>query len=204
MQVTQIATRKGLALVVDPKVRPELVRDASVPLNPSDRLAGSWLARETQSWQLRIGEKTPSKILSAAAGSVAEASRLLTIFHPHPESEIHVLGGVDDGPNMHEDEPMPGRNIHWYEGESREILAWMIAEEGYWESFDFIHLTGASSASALLGDACQAWSLLKPGGTMMIEANLISNPGLAAFRAVYQEGWLSISEDSERIFVRRR
>ncbi len=204
MQVTQIATRKGLALVVDPKIRPELVRDASVPLNPSDRLAGSWLARETQSWQLRIGEKTPSKILSAAAGSVAEASRLLTIFHPHPESEIHVLGGVDGGPNMHEDEPMPGRNIHWYEGESREILAWMIAEEGYWESFDFIHLTGASSGPALLGDACQAWSLLRPGGTMMIEANLISNPGLAAFRAVYQDGWLSISEDSERIFVRRR
>ena len=151
------------------------------------------------------------KVLTTAAGNGADLDGLLNELFPHEGSEIHAIG-LDDGntvaeeitsfPAMDQNGPHE-RQFHWYDGEAREILAWMIAGDGFWESFDFIHLAGTGNAPELLADACQAWSLLKPQGLLMIEANRISEPGLAAFRSVYQERWMMISEESMRILVRK-
>jgi hypothetical protein len=77
--------------------------------------------------------------------------------------------------------------LHLYEGTSREALAWMIAGEGFWESFDFIHLNGAEDPSEMLSDACQAWNLLKPGGVLALSAGDREKPGVEAFLTVYGE-----------------
>ena len=47
--------------------------------------------------------------------------------------------------------------------------SWMIAGEGFWESFDFIHLSGSDDEAQMLADACQAWMLLKHGGILVMD-----------------------------------
>ena len=204
MKVVPITTKKGLALVVDPAGRPELLPGGHLSFKPGGKLVGTWMVHDIPSWQLRIGDpKRPMRILTTAAGNIPDAKRLLEIFFPHADSEIHALGTGDGGAEASPANPVQGGRVHWYDGEAREILAWMIAGDGFWESFDFIHLAGAKNAPELLADACQVWSLLKPKGLLMIEATRISEPGLAAFRSVYQEQWMMISEESMRILVRK-
>ena len=45
----------------------------------------------------------------------------------------------------------------------------MIAEDGYWESFDFIYVDGSHLAMDVLIDGVLAWPLLKPGGVMVFD-----------------------------------
>jgi predicted O-methyltransferase YrrM len=61
------------------------------------------------------------------------------------------------------------KQIYLYEGLSVEVLAWMIAGEGYWESFDFVYIDGSHLAANVLSDAVMAWPLLKVGGVLAFD-----------------------------------
>lgn len=204
MQVTQVPTAKGLALVVDPKIRPELAQEELLFSTYGHRLSSPWLDQDLASWRLRLGSKQPSRMLTTAVADIAEASALLNLFFPHPASEIHAVAMANGQPEAPDGSRSTSGKIHWYDGEAREVLAWMIAGEGFWEGFDFIHLAGSVDGPAFLGDACQAWSLLKPGGLMMLEADLASAAALDAFSGTFQVSWTEVVKEKERLLVRKR
>ncbi len=56
--------------------------------------------------------------------------------------------------------------VHLFEGEAVEVLAWLIAGDGWWESFDRVQVGDCGGVAERLAAACQAWSLLKGGGTL--------------------------------------
>lgn len=198
MQVTSIPTRKGLAIVVDPQRRPEMI-----PKTAGERLQryrttkpGGWFARNFCAWSILLHESSrPVRVLEIGAWDGVSLNLMLDVLFPHPESEAHgvdLYQGVSgvEAKALFESNAAAGGHasrLHLYEGTGREILAWMIAGEGYWESFDFIHLDRASDAAELLADACQAWALLKPGGVMVLEIEESSAAGVTAFRSVFED-----------------
>jgi uncharacterized HAD superfamily protein/hypoxanthine phosphoribosyltransferase len=196
MQVTRIPTRKGLALVADPSRRP--VRVPGTPVEAASKYVGGggsgWFPEDWLAWSVLFGTgDKPVRVLETGAGSGAGASLMLDLLFTHLESEAHCIDLYDGeagaaaraafesnaGAGGH------GGRLHLYEGLSREVLAWMIAEEGYWESFDFIRLGGSASGPGLLADACQAWALLKPGGVMVFD-------GRTGGRAAAGEAFLGV------------
>ena len=59
-----------------------------------------------------------------------------------------------------------GERVYRYLGNHAEILGWMAATDGFWESFDFIHITCLERRADTLLAACGSWCLLSPGGVM--------------------------------------
>lgn len=97
------------------------------------------------------------------------------------------------------------QRLHLYEGLSREVLAWMISGDGYWQSFDFVHLAAPAGGPELLADACQAWDLLKPGGVMVFCQCRVKEDtrlGVEAFLTVFGSRLERVLED-ERLVVRK-
>jgi hypothetical protein len=191
-----IPTRKGQALVADPSRRS--VRVPGTPVEAASKYVGGggsgWFPEDWLAWSVLFGRgDKPVRVLETGAGSGAGACLMLDLLFTHLESEAHCIDLYDGeagaaaraafesnaGAGGH------GGRLHLYEGLSREVLAWMIAEEGYWESFDFIRLGGSASGPGLLADACQAWALLKPGGVMVFD-------GRTGERAAAGEAFLGV------------
>lgn len=108
---------------------------------------------------------------------------MLDLFFPNPESSVHAVESfLPDSTRPDLDEKSRDvfannvqrgsreQQIRLYEGVSAEVLAWMIKEEGYWESFDFIYVEGCHRAKEVLMDAVMSWNLLKVGGVMLFDA----------------------------------
>lgn len=190
MWVIRIHTRAGLAIVVDPGQRPELV----TAFRNRDEAGAGWFAAEFAAWSVMFHQPWDKfKVLETGASDGTSAVLMLDELFSHPESEVHCIDLYEGEEGNRRREAMldhsgKGRHagrLHQYEGITREILAWMIAGEGFWESFDFIHLAGTEDAADLLADACQAWSLLKPGGTLVLDSNPRARAGIDAFLSVY-------------------
>ncbi len=151
------------------------------------------------------------KVLHGGAGDGRHTRLLLDLIFVQPASEVHAIGCYDgpDGERLREafeeNERVGGGEgrVHLYEGESREILAWMIAGEGYWESFDFIVLDGRPGGPELLADICQAWSHLKPGGVLDVAKSGPDCPVAQALLRVFS-GRLDTVIESERLAVVKR
>jgi hypothetical protein len=176
MQVLRIPTEKGMALVVD-AVR---CQDLSAAL----RIHGNAIAEDAASpwtpeeWLLRLvlfhQREKAIRFLQTGACDGSFVNLLLERMFAHLGSEVHVVECYDGDEGekrragFEENACGGGREgrIHLYEGETREVLAWMIAGDGYWEGFDFILVGDALDGPALLTDLCQAWILLKPGGIL--------------------------------------
>jgi hypothetical protein len=176
MIVTRIPTRKGLAIVADPARQQEKLAAMEHERAALYEGAGGWWENDLVAWRVFFGSgAAPVKALEIGAGTGASANLLLDRLFTHECSEVHCIDlyegetgrairqvfEVNAGKRGH-----AGR-LHLYEGMSREILAWMIVEEGYWQSFEFIHLAALGEAWEVLSDACQAWELLKIGGVMV-------------------------------------
>lgn len=56
------------------------------------------------------------------------------------------------------------------DGTATEILAWLMTQEDRWEKVDAVILHPPGRAGDFLTEACMAWSLLRPGGAMVIQA----------------------------------
>jgi hypothetical protein len=98
--------------------------------------------------------------------------------------------------------------LHLYDGEVVEILAWMISTDGYWESFDFVHFKPVREPLAALTAACQAWPLVKPGGTMVVDFagrwSLGPHPGLAGIAAFARAAGGESTGIGSRLIVLRK
>ena len=141
-----------------------------------------WYLDELRRWRRFYGSTEPRKILEIGAFDGASANLMLEVLFPHPDSELHCIDSfapdettpqVDETTRelFIENAAIGGHvaQIHLNEGLSVEVLAWMIAEDGYWESFDFIYVDGSHFAMDVLTDAVLAWPLLKPVGVMIFD-----------------------------------
>jgi hypothetical protein len=95
LHVTRIPTRKGLALVVDPTRRPELIK--STAKTQASRYDGQdtsgWFASDFLAWWVLLGESgRPCRILETGAADGVSANLMLDELFVHPESEVY---GID-------------------------------------------------------------------------------------------------------------
>ena len=174
-----------------------------------------WFEDDNEDWRRWFAVEQPVRALEIGSQNGVSANLMLKTLFTHRESEVHCIETFDTLPEQGENlraEFMRNakshgheRQIELYEGTSVEILAWMIAGEGYWESFDFIYHAGAETAASLLADACQAWNLLKPGGVMVFSgagggASSQVRATLDAFLAAYADR-LQLLRDARSVIV---
>lgn len=137
----------------------------------SPRKTTRWFEDESGDWKqmFRCNRRVRAMEVGVADGTSGE--HLLNMLFPHPRSELHVVN-TDESPGAeyafmtHMMQAGHAERIQLYNGTAAEILAWMISEEGFWESFDFIHHTG-ETAEDLLVASNQSWYLLRQGGLMV-------------------------------------
>lgn len=185
---------------------------------PSNRYEGlkqwGWYLDDLKGWKELLGRDEPVKVLEIGAFDGVSANLMLDLLFPHPESEIHCVDPYLPDPTTPQVSSTTRdvflRNIETgghegriflYEGLSAEVLAWMIAGEGFWESFDFIYVDGSHVPAAALTDAVMGWYLLKPGGILGFDDYELKseqqkwrrpNVGIDAFAAAFHPGldWL--------------
>ncbi len=153
---------------------------------PWDKYTGAkqwgWYLDDLPALQSLLHSTEPVKALEIGAFDGVSANLMLDLLFPHPQSEVHVIDPWLPDPTTPElGEETRARfesncrtggheaQIRVYEGLSAEVLAWMIAEEGYWESFDFIYVDGSHLAPDVFLDAALSWNLLKPGGLIAFD-----------------------------------
>lgn len=152
----------------------------------------SWYHKELERWKQLFSTDLPVKVLQIGIGDSLRLHHMLEEIFINPLSEIHGIEDLEceSGEISRRRFGIPAEQshhaarLHLYEGMSCEVLAWMIAGDGFWESFDFIHLNNKGDAGTMLTDACQAWHLLKSGGLLVFGEN--ANPkGMEAFLSVF-------------------
>ncbi|MEK7954212.1 hypothetical protein [Luteolibacter soli] len=137
-----------------------------------------WFREDLERWEIWFASEEPVRALEIGASDGVSANVMLDILFTHPASEVHCVElhnpanelSVQTREAFVENltRRQDGRGIELYHGNFAEVLAWMIASDDYWESFDFIHLAACENPPhELLSAACQGWSLLKPGGVMV-------------------------------------
>jgi hypothetical protein len=136
----------------------------------------AWFIDDAERWIRWFSSREPAKILHVCGGDGLEVNVLLDAVFPHPESSAHVVTDLppeSEGSTLVVNPFKSGRmkQLHLYEGLVIECLAWMIAEEGFWESFDFILLTCAKRDRDVLTHLCLASHLLRPGGILVIQSD---------------------------------
>jgi hypothetical protein len=212
MHVVEIPTRKGLALVFDPARRTDLITNQVKQLLARYESEGAtgWFTKEELAWKILFGSGSePAKVLEIGSQDGLSANLMLDLLFVHPESEVHCIQERDEVTDLSVRFDANLRRgghaaqLSLYEGLSREVLAWMIAGEGFWQSFDFIHLHASERPSDLLADACQAWELLKSGGVMIFGAPASAQAGRSAFLSVYSP-LLEIILEGERLAIRKK
>jgi predicted O-methyltransferase YrrM len=173
--VRRLLTEKGLAVVTDLARRPELVEPGGAELAArfGGDPAGGWFVEDFERWKLWFEKPEPARLLEIGPSDGVSTCLLLEVLFPHPASEIHSVDLPDAGGETRTERFE--RNVatagiaeraHRYEGDHSEVLGWMAAGEGFWESFDFIHITGGLSRKEVMIAACGSWCLLKAGGVM--------------------------------------
>jgi predicted O-methyltransferase YrrM len=128
----------------------------------------------------RSGERV--KALEIGAFDGVSANSMLDLLFLHPESEVHTMDPYRPDPTTPEVSEQTralfeencrrggnGERIHLYKGISAEVLAWMAATEGFWESFDFAFIDGSHLCADVFIDAAMTWHLLKPGAIMVFD-----------------------------------
>ncbi|MES2476502.1 MAG: hypothetical protein V4640_12035 [Verrucomicrobiota bacterium] len=148
-----------------------------------------WFLEDYGRWQEQFGMEGAAMVLEIGATDGVNTNAMLDLLFPHPHSEVHAIRSVvaDAGEDFFETNAAAGGHegqVSLYQGEAVEILAWMISTEGFWESFDFMHVRPSREPLTALTTACQAWALLKPGGTMVVDfsgrASLGEHPALGS------------------------
>lgn len=138
-----------------------------------------WYLPDAQQWIRHFRSDTPVKALEIGAFDGVSAALMLDVLFPHPVSEVHAVDPYLPDPTTPQVSAQTrelflrnrltgghGERMKLYEGLSAEVLAWMTATEGYWESFDFIYVDGSHMAKDVFIDAAMSWNLLKPGGVI--------------------------------------
>ena len=143
-----------------------------------------------QIWLEHVASRDRVRVLEIGAFDGVSANLMLDCVFPHPESEVHTIDAFLPDPTTPEANATTrerflenckrgghGDRIKLYEGLSIEVLAWMIADEGYWESFDVVFIDGSHFAKDVITDAVQSWALLKTGGLLIFDDYLWETNG---------------------------
>jgi predicted O-methyltransferase YrrM len=139
-----------------------------------------WYQRGFHLWKRSFFSSGPKKVLEIGSGAGVSTCVLLDGIFPHPGSEVYCVDplseegeGGDEGQDLEDlfwknvERGGHSERVELFRGISGAVLAWMIAGEGYWESFDVIRVDGSPLARDVLADACKCFDLLKPGGRMI-------------------------------------
>jgi predicted O-methyltransferase YrrM len=157
--------------------------------NEGRKLAEKYVGLKEWGWYFGLGEwrelfYSDKKVRALEVGAFDGVSVNMMLDHlfVHPESEVICIDPFLPDPttpqvceqtktDFYENRKRGGHEeqIEIFEGLSVEVLAWMIAEEGYWNSFDFIYIDGSHRAKDVLTDAVMCWNLLKYGGVMAFD-----------------------------------
>jgi predicted O-methyltransferase YrrM len=148
-----------------------------------------WYLDDAARWAWFFRTETPVKALEIGAFDGVSAGMMLDLLFPHVASEVHAVDPYLPDPTtpqvnagvrqVFEDNRLTGGHadqIKLYEGISGEVLAWMLAGDGFWESFDFIYVDGSHAAKDVFIDAALSWNLLKPGGVIGFDDYEWGNP----------------------------
>ncbi|MES2476500.1 MAG: putative nucleotide-diphospho-sugar transferase [Verrucomicrobiota bacterium] len=138
------------------------------------------------------------RMLVVGAGNGRIVFETLTHLFPDTDAEVHAMGHYvsTDQKTLHHpqaretllrmvEECCLGERVHFYDGEISEALAWMISEEGFWETFAMVWLESADSPAELLLSACGAWNLIQPGGCIVWVKDRISSAALDSFLSAF-------------------
>lgn len=177
--VRQLVSEKGLAAVTDIGRRCELFEPDGVELAAryKGELSSGWFIDDYERWKLFFRKSEPARVLVIGPSDGISACLLMEVLFTHPSSEIHSIDWPDaEGETRAERfaSCMAAAGIasrsYRYEGDHSEVLGWMASGEGFWEAFDFIHITGRLARNQVMFAACGSWCLLKPGGVMAFSA----------------------------------
>jgi predicted O-methyltransferase YrrM len=158
----------------------------SPPVKPWDRYRGikkwGWYLDDLDGWMGLLHSSQQVKALEVGAFDGVSANLMLDLLFTHPGSELHVIDPFLPDPTTPELDTQTRhsfeencriggheKQIALYEGLSGEVLAWMIAKDGFWESFDFIYVDGSHLAKDVFIDAALSWNLLRPGGVIAFD-----------------------------------
>jgi|GEM_PF-1790790 len=155
LEALEIPTEKGMTLVFEEERHSKFLELGSMA-------HANWPRGECVAWELLVKNSQPVKVLALGGGEEKKMIADVRELFPHPESSFHRVVRPDGESSA----DLPTDGVEIYEGESVEVLSWMIAAEGYWESFDFVMIDQEIPAFDLLSQACQSWSLLKSGGML--------------------------------------
>ncbi len=138
-----------------------------------------WYLDDVAGWCDVLESGYAIKALEVGAFDGVSANLMLDVLFPNSESEVHCIDPYLEDPTTPQvsddvreqflrNRAASGReeSIQLYDGLSVEVLALMIANQGYWESFDFIYIDGSHTAENVLTDAVMSWPLLKVGGVI--------------------------------------
>ncbi len=180
-----------------------------------------WYVNDVKRWCHWFGRAEPTKVLELNASDGIATNAMLDLLFPHPESEVHSIHATNslDPDEMretleayHSNSRVRDRSakVASYVGNAAEALAWMIAEDNYWESFDFIHVTPPLEPFHALGEAFQAWHLLKPGGVIVFDGVVAKvgdrNPSMTALETFHRQAIRQVDTllTGDRIALRKR
>ncbi len=162
------------------------------------------------------------RALEIGAFDGVSANMMLDHLFVHPESRVICIDPFLPDPTTPEVSELTRKDffenlergghadqIDIFEGLSVEVLAWMIAEDGYWDSFDFIYIDGSHLAKDVLTDAVMAWNLLKFGGVVAFDDYEWKGgktpldrpkPGIDAFASVFHPNLRLVKSGYRRIW----
>ncbi|HEX2747682.1 MAG TPA: class I SAM-dependent methyltransferase [Verrucomicrobiales bacterium] len=194
--------------------------------------AWGWYLDDLENWQTFLATDKPVKALEVGGFEGISTNLMLDLLFTHPDSQVHAIDPFLPDPTTPEVDGLTrecfiencktgghDEQITLYEGLSSEVLAWMAAGDGFWQSFDFIYIDGSHLAKDVFIDAALSWSLLKPGGIIAFddyewgenEVNPHAKPRMAidAFERVFFDrlelihtGWRRIFRKTEGLMGR--
>ena len=122
------------------------------------------------------------KILEIGAFDGVSANIILDLMCPHPDSQVHTIDpylpdattpevSAATQAQFEENYQKGGHaeSIFLYNGISAEVLAWMAATEGFWESYDLAYIDGSHRCADVFIDAALCWHLMKPGSIIVFD-----------------------------------
>ena len=162
-------------------------------------------------------EKAYGRALVVGSGDGRLLEWILGSLFPSSESEVHAVGQYDskDGNSIHHPAARAvlhskikelglEKRVHLYDGEFSEALAWMVAGDGYWESFDLVYLEARPASAELLMSACFGWNLLKPGGCITWVQDKVSAAAIDSFLTSFWDRGEVVHEGAHVIVRKHR
>ncbi len=188
----------------------------------TDEKRWGWYRLHPERWLRHLASDEPMRVLEIGAYDGVSANMMLDSVFRHPASEVHTIDPYLSDPTtpgvgewtreLFEQNCRRGEHgdkIRLYEGTSVEVLAWMLGQDAFWESFDVVFVDGSHLAKDVFTDAAMVWPLLKAGGILVFDDYRwgMSEPSFArpkeaidAFEAAFVAELAPVWDGEQRFF----